>query len=264
LPPLLIAIDQEGGQVARLGPPFTQFPGNPAMTGEEDALGFAATTASELASIGVNMNLAPVIDVAPEGFPSVMAGRIFGTDPHWVARLGGAVIDGLQSRRIMAVAKHFPGIGRTSLDSHLDRPVFEDTLESLEGFDLIPFRDAARRRVSGVMLSHIVYRRIDPQWPASLSRRIAADLLRKRLGYRGVVLTDDLEMGAITRYYDLDTAVRRIFRADIDIALICRSPELQAQAFEILVGLGGSSERARRGSERSVWRILRLKADYLQ
>ena len=153
LPPLFIAIDQEGGQVARLGPPFTQFAGNPAMRDEADAARFAEITATELTAVGINMNLAPVVDVAPEGMDSIMAGRAFGSDPHAVARLGGTVIDGLQSRRIMAVAKHFPGIGRTTLDSHRDRPVLDADLAALEAFDLVPFRAAVDRAVAGIMLA---------------------------------------------------------------------------------------------------------------
>ena len=121
-PPLFIAIDQEGGIVARLKPPFTQFDGNPHMQSIQEAREFARITASELSSIGVNMNMAPVLDVLPPDGPSVMTSRSFGHDPGWVAQLGTTVIDTLQRRGIMAVAKHFPGIGRTVLDSHEDLP----------------------------------------------------------------------------------------------------------------------------------------------
>ncbi|MGD9106325.1 MAG: glycoside hydrolase family 3 N-terminal domain-containing protein, partial [Desulfobacterales bacterium] len=117
-PPLFISIDQEGGKVARLNKPFTQFPGNPKMKGPEDAIHFARVTAAELTEIGVNMNLAPVLDVAPQSINSVQASRVFGHDPSWVSELGTVVIDHLQSNNIMAVAKHFPGIGRIILDPH--------------------------------------------------------------------------------------------------------------------------------------------------
>jgi beta-N-acetylhexosaminidase len=263
LPPLLIAVDQEGGPVARLGPPFTVFPGNPAMEDAGDADRFAAITAIELGSVGINMNLAPVLDVAPREFDSIMAGRSFGPDPLRAAQLGAAVIEGLQRRGIMAVAKHFPGIGRTSLDSHLDLPVLDDSAGSLDVFDLIPFRSAFAHSVAAVMLSHILYPQLDPLWPASLSRPIACGLLRRRMGFEGVVMTDDLEMGAVTRHCGLKTAVRQVLRAEIDIALICRSAGKQKKAYRWITRKIGESEGARRRAENSAARILLLKNTYL-
>jgi beta-N-acetylhexosaminidase len=262
-PPLFIAIDQEGGRVARLGPPFTQFPGIPPVTNASEAARFAEITAAELASVGINMNLAPVLDVAPEGFDSVMAERAFGSDPACVARLGAMVIEGLQSRGIMSVAKHFPGIGRTTLDSHLDLPVLDADLPSFEGCDFIPFRAAIEKQVAGVMLSHILYSRLDPEWPASLSPHIARGLLRRRLGFKGIVITDDLEMGAVTRHCGFKTAVRQALRADIDTVLICRSAEKLTQAHALMTRKIGESEVLRRRGKQSAGRIMALKAHYL-
>ena len=181
-PQLFIAIDQEGGQVARLKTPFTQFPGNPHMRHEADAEHFAEVTAAELNQLGINMNMAPVMDVAPQDIDSIMAKRAFGGDPDWVARLGLKVIEHLQRNRIMAVAKHLPGIGRTILDSHLDLPVLNDDLAALEKVDLPPFKACIQHGVCGIMLSHIFYPKLDDQWPASLSQSIADDLLRRRMG----------------------------------------------------------------------------------
>jgi beta-N-acetylhexosaminidase len=228
LPPLFIAIDQEGGQVARLKPPFTQFQGNPSMAHPEDAIHFARVTAMELKHLGINMNMAPVLDIAPEGVDSIMAGRAFGSDPGWVSTMGMTVIDHLQQRGIMAVAKHFPGIGRTVLDSHLALPDLEIDAKTLAGFDLIPFKSAIQGKVAGIMLSHIRYTGIDPVWPASLSPAITADLLRRKMGYDGVVMTDDLDMGAIKPSHDIDTAIGQILMADVDIALIChKGPDIE-------------------------------------
>jgi beta-N-acetylhexosaminidase len=263
LPPLFIAIDQEGGQVARLGPPFTQFPGNPAIRDVAAAARFARITAIELAWVGINMNLAPVLDVAPEGFESIMARRVFGSGPRRVARLGAAVIAGMQAAGIMAVAKHFPGIGRTRLDSHLDLPHFDADLRSLEAYDLIPFQEAIRQQVAGIMLSHILYARLDSEWPASLSKRIARDLLRRRLGFSGVVLTDDLEMGAITRHYGFSAAVRQLLRADVDVALICHSATKLRRAHAVMVRKIGAAQRNLARAQASAARILALKAQYL-
>ncbi len=263
LPPLIIAIDQEGGKVARLPPPCTQFPGNPFLQDESEADRFAAVTAAELTAAGINMNLAPVLDVVPEGVAGVMAGRTFTGGPQRVARLGVAVIDGLQRRGIMAVAKHFPGIGRTILDSHLERPVLEEELPALAAFDLIPFQAAVTHAVAGVMLSHILYPRLDPDWPASLSRRIVKGVLRRRLGYAGIVMTDDLEMGAIERCQGFDQTVRRVVKAGVDLALICHSREKIERAFAIMTRTCRSSPTKRRRAERSVARILAAKQRYL-
>jgi beta-N-acetylhexosaminidase len=262
-PPLIISIDQEGGAVARLGPPFTQFPGNPSVTTAAQADEFAAITARELSEVGINMNLAPVMDVAPEGFDSVMRGRIFGSDPAHVGRMGSAVIEGLQSRGIMAVAKHFPGIGRTTLDSHLDLPVFDADPGSLETYDLVPFRMSVTARVSAVMLAHILYPPLDPEWPASLSRPIVAGLLRSRMGYDGVVITDDLEMGAVSRHYEFADALRQVMRAEIDLSLICHSAALLEEARDRMARRIVASEKIRRRHAHSIRRLMRLKAEYL-
>ena len=263
-PPLFIAIDQEGGQVARLKEPFTQFAGNPSMKHEEDAVHFAKVTATELKQVGINMNMAPVMDVAPAGMKSIMAKRSFGADPDWVARMGIKVIEHLQVNDIMAVAKHFPGIGRTVLDSHLELPVLEDELSILEQLDLIPFEASIKHGVSGMMLSHIFYPKLDPQWPASLSNRIANDLLRKRMGFDGLVMTDDLDMGAITNHFDIQTSILQILAADIDLALIChKGPNIEFAYESILKEITDSPEMKARGMK-SVERIMHLKREYLR
>jgi beta-N-acetylhexosaminidase len=263
-PPLFIAIDQEGGQVARLKAPFTRFPGNPHMRTEADAEHFAEVTAAELNQVGINMNMAPVMDVAPADIDSIMAHRAFGGDPDRVARLGLTVIEHLQRNRIMAVAKHFPGIGRTTLDSHLDLPVLDDDLAALRRFDLIPFEACIQHGVCGIMLSHIFYPKLDDQWPASLSTYIANDLLRRRMGYDGLVVTDDLDMGAITQHYDIQTCTRQILAADIDQALIChKSPNIEIAFGQIVRDIADSDEMRDRGVK-SVARILKTKSKYIR
>ena len=262
-PPLFIAIDQEGGEVARLKEPFTLFPGNPHMKNEADAAQFADITASELRQLGINMNMAPVLDVAPEDIDSIMARRSFGCDPKWVALLGVKVIEGLQRNNIMAVAKHFPGIGRTTLDSHLDLPIIDDEMDVIENFDLIPFNASFQHGVSSVMLSHIFYTKLDPQWPASLSVLIANDMLRQKLGFDGLVITDDLDMGAIAKYYEIRQAIRQILAANIDLTLIChQGPNIEIAFEEILQRITDSPEIKARGIE-SVQRIDKLKRKYL-
>ena len=262
-PPLFIAVDQEGGQVARLKEPFTIFPGNPHMKSEEDAVRFAEITAAEMNQIGINMNMAPVMDVSSEGSGSIMAERTFGDNPDWVSRLGVKVIEHLQLNKIMAVAKHFPGIGRTALDSHLDMPVLHDDLSIMEQLDLIPFEAGIRSGVSGVMLSHIFYSQLDPQWPASLSLQIAKNLLRKQMQFNGLVLTDDLDMGAITKHYDIQTAVHQILAADIDLTLIChKGPSIEI-AFEEMAKEIADAPAIKASGIESVERIMRAKRKYI-
>jgi len=262
-PQLLIAIDQEGGPVARLKEPFTQFPGNASMKDVADAVYFAQKTAAELAEAGINMNLAPVMDVAPKDIGSIMAGRSFGQDPAWVSKMGLTIISQLQQNNIMAVAKHFPGIGRTIADSHIELPSCEYDLAELENYDLIPFADSIDTGVAGIMLSHVIYTKIDPQWPASLSRLIALNLLRKRMRFCGISMTDDLDMGAIARHYDIVTAIGQILQAGIDMTLIChKGPNIEHAYKEILLRLRGSEEIEAMGLE-SGRRIMALKKKYL-
>jgi beta-N-acetylhexosaminidase len=263
LPPLIIAIDQEGGQVARLKPPFSQFPGNPAMKDVKEAIHFAETTAVELTQAGINMNLAPVVDVAPREIRSIMSERAFGDDPRWVSKMGLTIITHLQQRNIMAVAKHFPGIGRTVADSHIDLPTCKQGLTELKACDLIPFADSIANGVAGIMLSHVIYPKIDSQWPASLSKQIAQTLLRDHMRFPGVTITDDLDMGAIKQHYDIKTAIRRILRAGIDMALIChKGPDIEVAYQEILDSLGRSGDIQSMGMA-SVKRIMALKKKYL-
>jgi beta-N-acetylhexosaminidase len=264
LPPLFIAIDQEGGQVARLKAPFTLFPGNPAMKNPTDAAHFARITARELTSLGINMNMAPVLDIAPKGGDSIMAGRAFGSDPDWVSTMGMSVVEHFQRRGIMAVAKHFPGIGRTVLDSHLALPDLDIDVKALADTDLVPFKAAVHGDVAGIMLSHIRYTGIDPVWPASLSPAVTADLLRGEMGYQGVVITDDLDMGAIKPNHSIDTAIDQILTADVDIALIChKGPDIEAACKKIRISLAADSRLQQMGRQ-SMDRILRLKAWYLK
>ncbi|MBL0713054.1 MAG: glycoside hydrolase family 3 protein [Desulfosarcina sp.] len=263
-PPLFIAVDQEGGPVARLRAPFTEFPGNPHMKGIDDARHFGEVTARELKSVGINMDMAPVVDVALAGMSGIMADRVFGCDPEKVSAMGNTVIEALQARGVMAVAKHFPGIGRTEIDSHLDLPVFRDDPAAMAAIEFPPFAAAMQIGVAAVMISHILYEKIDARWPASLSPAIARDLLRSQFGFQGVSITDDLDMGAIKRHFDIRTVIRQIMAAEIDIALIChKGPDIEA-AWHAIRDLINQSVAMRSRILESVERIMALKARFLE
>ncbi len=257
LPPLFVAVDQEGGTVARLKAPFTEFKGNPYVQTRQDAETFARITATELIQAGFNMNLAPVLDCVPDNVDSIMKDRAFKGDIHAVSKLGMQVIDTLQEQGIMAVAKHFPGIGRTVKDSHFHLPVLDISLEILEQSDMVPFRDAGDHDVSGIMLSHIFYPQLDNKWQASLSVTIAKDLLREQVGHDGLVMTDDLDMKAIK--LDMKTCIQRILKADIDLALICHKGPAIDIAHQEILRLMTSDENIYKDGEICLERILKYK-----
>ena len=261
IPPLFIAVDQEGGVVARLKKPFTVFKGNPYIESIQDAGNFASITAHELKQAGINMNFAPVLDIAPVGVDSIMKDRVFKGNVQTVSTLGMEVIHTLQENGIMAVAKHFPGIGRTIKDSHFYLPVLDIDLETLRQSDLVPFVDAKNKDVAGIMLSHILYPRLDNQWQASLSPFIVTDLLRSQMGYDGLVMTDDLDMKAIE--HDMKTCIRQILKSGIDMALIChKGPDIDLAYHEIIRLLNGEEDLYKMG-KKSIERILRVKKKYL-
>ncbi len=263
LPALLIAIDQEGGSVARLAHPFTEFSGNVHMQSQADAVDFARISAEELTGVGINMNMAPVLDIAFDSHASIMKERSFGSDPDWVAQMGMTVIAQLQAGGIMSVAKHFPGIGRTILDSHLELPYLDTDADALWRDDCKPFRQAIAHDVSGVMLAHICFRALDRDWPASLSKKIARNLLRHRMGYDGLVMTDDLDMGAIKKHWGIRLVMQQILDAEIDIPLICHpGPDIET-AYEYILTFQSASLRNRSTCEKSVERIMGLKKRYL-
>ncbi len=262
LPPLFIAIDQEGGVVARLKEPFTVFKGNPFIDSVEDAMAFASITAHELKQVGINMNFAPVLDIAPKEVDSIMKDRAFKGDAKIVSKFGTQIILTLQENNIMAVAKHFPGIGRTLKDSHFHLPILDIDLNSLWQSDMVPFVDAKNQDVAGIMLSHILYPRLDAQWQASLSPVIANELLRYQMGYDGLVMTDDLDMKAIG--YDIKTCIQQILISGIDMALICHKGPNIEKAYQQIGQLLNRDENLYLMGKKSLERILRIKKQYLQ
>ena len=233
----------------------------PHIQTREQAIAFARVTARELQDVGINMNLAPVLDVVSGHSDSIMKTRAFPGDARTVTDLGISVIQTLQSCGVMAVAKHFPGIGRTVLDSHHLLPVLDVDLTDLQAADLIPFEAAVRADTTGIMVSHIFCPRLDPHWQASLSVTIARDLIRQNLGFNGLVLTDDLDMKAI--HHDMDTCMDRILASDIDLALICHPGPNIEKAFDALVRRLEADQEAWDRGEASQERINRYKGRYL-
>jgi beta-N-acetylhexosaminidase len=221
----LIAIDQEGGTVARLPPPFTQFAGAREMADSEQPeqrlIDFARCCARELREVGISMNLAPVLDVSPLGQGLFMEKRALGGDPVVVARLGRLVINTLQEEGVAACAKHFPGLGAAVLDPHLKLPRVELSRAQMLASDILPFRVAVATGVAAFMTSHTIYNALDPDRIATLSPAILTGLLREDLCFDGLVITDDLEMGAIENALPVSEAALASFAAGVDLLLIC-------------------------------------------
>jgi beta-N-acetylhexosaminidase len=238
LPPPLIAVDQEGGPVQRLGPPF--WPGIPSnqevalsKNPETQANIQAVTAAKILNSLGIRLNLAPVLDLVPNGTVGVLEGRSYGPDPREVSILGEKYIRTLQANGIGATAKHFPGIGRVEKDPHFQRPVVTASKETLM-HEMSPFREGIKAGVKAVMTSHVVFPSLDPDEPATFSKITVNELLRRELDFKGLLLTDDLEMGGITGHGSLGEAAVRAILAGHDLLLICHRVQRIREALDSL------------------------------
>jgi beta-N-acetylhexosaminidase len=222
--PVLIGIDQEGGTRFALEEPFTRWP-SAAELGRlgEAALaeGVARAMAIELRAVGCNVDFAPMLDLHVNPDSPVTKDRSFGADPHLVAVLGAAFDRGLRSAGVLSCAKHFPGHGDAAVDPHLDLPVFGGTMERLESTELIPFAAAVAAGAPLVMTAHILLPQIDPENPASLSRAMLDGVLRQRLRFDGVILADDLGMGAIAKRYGPGEAAVCSLLAGTDVAMLC-------------------------------------------
>lgn len=265
--PLLIAIDQEGGRVSRLPGEFTIFPPCEQLgrcNSYELAYSAAATVAKELRAVGINMNMAPVLDVNSNPDNPVIGDRSFGATPDIVAEMGLATIAGLQDNKVVACGKHFPGHGDTATDSHKELPVVDAGLQRLRDVEFPPFQQAIRHGVASLMTAHVLYRTLDPAAPATLSPAVMQRLLREELRYDGVLFTDDLEMHAIIDHDGIGEAAVRAFVAGCDILLICKDQERVAMAMQAMEHAVNDGRITPDRLEQSLARVARLKTRYLQ
>jgi beta-N-acetylhexosaminidase len=237
--PLWVSIDQEGGRVARLKAPFTEWPPMATLGRSGDlrlAERFARALAAELKAVGVTLDYAPVLDVMTNARNPVIGDRALSTTAEEVATLGAAIIRTLQGEGVAACGKHFPGHGDTSVDSHLELPLVEHPPDRLRRVEFVPFRAAVQADVATIMTAHVLVPSLDEERPATLSRRVVTELLRKELGYQGVILSDDLEMKAIANAYEIPEAAILATDAGCDGVLICSGDHAtQAATLEALV-----------------------------
>lgn len=225
LPQPIIAVDQEGGPVQRLGPPnWPVVPSNSSVAWSDNptdgVIRQAKLAARVLKDAGIGVNLAPVLDLAQPGTKGVLAERSYGPDPEETGRLGVLYVNTLQAFGICACAKHFPGIGRVTEDPHFERPVVSAAKDVLLR-ELLPFRMAIDAGVAAIMTSHVTFTALDPDEPATYSSHIVKYLLRDMFGFKGALITDDLEMGGITGYLSVEEASLKAFLSGHDLLLIC-------------------------------------------
>lgn len=269
LPGLLLAVDHEGGtvqritDVANLGSNRDFAAGQPS---DGDACERGQTHARQLRAMGFNMNLAPVLDVNNNPANPVIGPRSYGADPALVARLGSAYVRGLQGGGIIGVGKHFPGHGNTSVDSHLQLPSLAQTEAQLEAIELVPFRRAIApdTDLAAIMSAHIVFPAVDPsQAPATLSAPIMTGLLRERLGFQGLTMTDDMaNMRAITDNFAPGQAAVRAVVAGVDLLIIAGGLPRQRESRDALLAALASGELSRERVDEAVRHVLRTKARF--
>jgi beta-N-acetylhexosaminidase len=262
---LLIAVDQEGGRVTRLDfDTLTRFPPPFYWGAYQDPFYVEAAAyviSREALSLGCNINLAPVLDLYDRPDDSIVGDRSMGINPVQVGERGVYYLFGAQRAGIATAAKHFPGHGRTTVDSHRELPVVEVSEEVLLNHDLLPFQMAIRHGVDAIMTAHILYPQIDPDFPVTLSETFLRDLLRERMGFKGVIISDDIEMGALRSRFSPQEIIKHGINAGVDILLEYGSLDVLQLIDEahtmVLVGEidGGAIDEGAR-------RILRLKWKY--
>jgi beta-N-acetylhexosaminidase len=260
IPPLFISVDQEGGRVARLGEPFTQFPPMSCLgeaNSNELAYRFGLGMGKEMRAVGINMDYAPVLDVHSNPANPIIGKRALDTDPTKVATLGAEIIRGFYDAGVIPVGKHFPGHGDTSQDSHLTLPRVERSRESLEQCELIPFAHAIKHGLEVIMTAHVVYPAWDNNQPATFSPFIMNDLLRNSLQYEGLIISDDLEMQAIDQ--KLETIPKLGTQAGVDLFLICHDLEKVNSLQDAMVKDIEAERISHTTIEQSLARIFKVK-----
>lgn len=263
--PLFIAIDQENGMVARLYQGVTHFPGNMAQaaaSNPEDSFLIGKYTGEGLKTLGINFNLAPSLDVNNNPKNPVIGVRSFGDSPEKVAGFGESAIRGMQEAGIIATAKHFPGHGDTEVDSHLGLPTVAHDKHRLHSVELYPFKRAIEAGVKAIMTAHILFPALEgDKLPATLSKRILTNLLREELGYKGLIITDCMEMKAIDNNYTTEEAVPLAVKAGADLICISHSFNKQISSINNIYEKLQQGELTMAMLEDRVNRILKAKEE---
>ena len=266
-PKPLVMVDHEGGRIIRFSDGVTRFPEALSMAQSDEAAERVEeqgrTEAEELRRLGVHMNLAPCVDVLADGCDLVIGTRSYGSNPAEVGRMAAARIRGLQGARVAACAKHFPGLGAVPKDPHKHLPTVGLDGPTIRRTHLPPFIASINAGVEAIMSSHVCYPQLEPsRIPATFSVSLIATLLRRELRFDGVVLTDDMEMGALRELCPIGEAAVRAVAAGHDMVLVCSDLEAQREVFHALLAAYRSGRLAPGQLQRSVERIVRLRRKY--
>jgi beta-N-acetylhexosaminidase len=263
--PLFLSIDEEGGRISRIPEEFTKIPSSQRI-GEinNSNLSFqvGSVIGEELRAFGLNMNFAPVLDINSNPKNRVIGDRAFGNDPNLVQKLGIQTMKGLQSQNIISVVKHFPGHGDTSVDSHVGLPMVNHDMNRLKSLELLPFYSAIENNVDAIMIAHILLPKIDSESPASFSQTVITNILRKDMNFHGVIITDDMTMGAIVKNYDIGEAAVKSVKAGSDIILVCHDYVKEEAVIKSLQKAAQNGSISMDRIDQSVYRILKLKEKY--
>lgn len=264
--PFYIGIDMEGGRVARLASPFTEWPPLQKL-GDLDSptvsFHFAMAMGRELKAVGINLDFAPCIDVFSNPKNTVIGDRAVSSDPEIVAKHASALIRGYLKSEVIPCGKHFPGHGGTIVDSHLDLPVETAGLDQLNACELIPFKKAFRSRMDFLMTAHIRFEKIDSEWPVTLSEVFLKQMLRNEMRYKGLVITDDLDMHALANHYDKHVIPVRAMQAGADLLLYCNEADSPARALDDLEKAVKDGFLKKSDLETTYKRILAMKKESL-
>ncbi|TJX13879.1 beta-N-acetylhexosaminidase [Tissierella creatinini] len=263
--PIFLSVDEEGGIVSRLSPIINNLR-NPSWLGKVDdkelSFKYGENLGLKLSSFGFNLDFAPILDIDSNPSNPVIGNRAYGKSPLSVSDHGLAVMEGIKSKGIIPVAKHFPGHGDTSIDSHLELPLVQKSKEELKKNDLVPFKNAVDKGLDIIMVAHILYPEIDVKNPSTMSKIIIEDLLRQDMGFKGVVISDDMTMGAIINNYRIEEAAFSFLKAGGDIILICHGEENPGLVLDrIKLGID-NNQISMEEINKKVYRVLRLKDKY--
>jgi beta-N-acetylhexosaminidase len=263
--PLFLSIDEEGGRVSRMPNNFKKIPSSKIIgqiNNKDFSYKVGNTIAREIKSFGFNMDFAPVLDINSNPNNPVIGDRAFGSNHNIVTRLGIETMKGFQAEEVIPVVKHFPGHGDTSVDSHIGLPTVDNDLKRLESFELIPFEEAIKNKADAVMIAHILLPEIDKENPSSMSKVIITDILRNKLDFNGVVITDDMTMGAIMENYNIGEATLKSVEAGTDIILVCHGYDKEVEVINALKDAVLKGKISEERIDESVYRILKLKKKY--
>lgn len=263
--PLWMSVDEEGGRVTRLPDELIKMPTNQRIgqvNSNELSGQIGQLMGSQLASYGLNMTFAPVLDVNSNPNNPVIGDRSFGNNIDIVSKLGIATMKGIQSEDVVPVVKHFPGHGDTLVDSHKGLPVIKHSIERLRKLEFVPFRNAIHQGAEVVMIAHLSLPKIDPDYPSSMSEIIVNDILRNELGFKGVVITDDMTMGAIEQNVEIGEASVQAVLAGVNIVLVGHEEAKGTRVLKALTSAVNKGTLSGEVLERRVYAILKLKQKY--